>query len=218
MNGLLLAHHALLQALLHVDELLPPRLPSCGETGMPVQLATTSAMSSSSTSSLSILSAALQLRQGRLLFLQLLLQIRRASVANLGGLGQIARPLRRSASSFLSSSIRPRMDWIRLITSRSLDQCFFILVALCLELRHLVLELPATLQRAGVRLAFQGLRSISSCMILRSRVVDLGGQAVDLDPQVRGRLVDKVDGLVRQEPVGDVAVRQGGRGHDAPNP
>ena len=44
-------------------------------------------------------------------------------------------------------------------------------------------------------------------------LIDLGGHAVDLDAQPRGRLVDQVDGLVRQEPVGDVAAGQGDRGH-----
>ena len=36
--------------------------------------------------------------------------------------------------------------------------------------------------------------------------VDLGGQRVDLDAQLAGRLVDQVDGLVGQEAVGEVAV------------
>ncbi len=45
-------------------------------------------------------------------------------------------------------------------------------------------------------------------------LVDLGGHRVDLDAQPRGRLVDQVDGLVGEEAVGDVALRQGGRGDD----
>ena len=40
------------------------------------------------------------------------------------------------------------------------------------------------------------------------------GMRVDLDAQPRGRLVDQVDGLVGQEAVGDVAVRERGRGHE----
>ena len=43
-------------------------------------------------------------------------------------------------------------------------------------------------------------------------LVDLDGHGVDLDAQPAGRLVHEVDGLVGQEPVGDVAVRQDGRG------
>ena len=40
--------------------------------------------------------------------------------------------------------------------------------------------------------------------------VDLGGQRVDLDAQLAGGLVDEVDGLVGQEAIGEVAVRQHG--------
>jgi hypothetical protein len=44
--------------------------------------------------------------------------------------------------------------------------------------------------------------------------VDGFGLGVDLDLDLGGGLVDQVDGLVRQEAVGDVAVREFGRGHD----
>ena len=44
--------------------------------------------------------------------------------------------------------------------------------------------------------------------------VDLGGHRVDLDAQLAGRLVDEVDRLVGQEAVGEVAVRQHGRGDE----
>ena len=43
-------------------------------------------------------------------------------------------------------------------------------------------------------------------------LVDLDGPGVDLHPQPGRGLVDQVDGLVRQEAGGDVAVGQGGRG------
>ena len=43
-------------------------------------------------------------------------------------------------------------------------------------------------------------------------LVDLGRQRVDLDADLRGRLVDQVDRLVGQEAVGDVAVRERGGG------
>ena len=52
LDRLVLADDALVQALLHVDELLRPRPRAACDTGMPVHLATTSATSSSSTSSL----------------------------------------------------------------------------------------------------------------------------------------------------------------------
>ncbi len=43
--------------------------------------------------------------------------------------------------------------------------------------------------------------------------VDLGGQRVDLDAQLRRRLVHEVDGLVGQEPTRDVPVGEHGRAH-----
>ncbi len=46
-----------------------------------------------------------------------------------------------------------------------------------------------------------------------SQFVDLDRRGVDLHPQARSRLVDEVDRLVGQLTPGDVAVRQGGRGH-----
>ena len=44
-------------------------------------------------------------------------------------------------------------------------------------------------------------------------LVDLDRHRVDLDPQPGAGLVDQVDGLVRQEPVGDVPVGEHGRRH-----
>ena len=46
-------------------------------------------------------------------------------------------------------------------------------------------------------------------MIRRLQGVDLQGKRVDLDPETARGLVDEVDGLVGQEPLGDVAVREG---------
>ena len=46
--------------------------------------------------------------------------------------------------------------------------------------------------------------------------VQLGGHGVDLCADEGAGLVDEVDGLVGEEPVGDVAVAQGGRGDDGP--
>ena len=45
-------------------------------------------------------------------------------------------------------------------------------------------------------------------------LIDVSGQGIDLDAQRGGRFVDQVDGLVGQEAVGDVAVRERGRGDD----
>ena len=44
--------------------------------------------------------------------------------------------------------------------------------------------------------------------------VDLGRQAVDLDAQPAARFVHQVDGLVRQEAIGDVPLRERRRGYE----
>jgi hypothetical protein len=54
--------------------------------------------------------------------------------------------------------------------------------------------------------------SISSCITRRVASSSSGGHRVDLRADHRAGLVDQVDRLVRQEAVGDVAVREHGRG------
>ena len=54
--------------------------------------------------------------------------------------------------------------------------------------------------------------SISSCMTRRVDLVEFGGHGVDLGADPGARLVHQVDGLVGQEAVRDVAVREHGRG------
>ena len=50
-------------------------------------------------------------------------------------------------------------------------------------------------------------------MTRRDDLVQLGRHRVDLGAQLGRRLIDQVDGLVGQEAVGDVAVRQHRRRH-----
>src|SRR5882672_2172273 len=49
---------------------------------------------------------------------------------------------------------------------------------------------------------------------LALQLIDLRGQGINLNAQGRPRLVNQVNRLIRQEPVGDVAVRQGRRRHN----
>ena len=49
---------------------------------------------------------------------------------------------------------------------------------------------------------------------LAAELVDLLRRGLDLHPQPGRRLVDEVDGLVGQLAAGDVAVGEGGRGHE----
>ncbi len=82
------------------------------------------------------------------------------------------------------------------------------------DLGHLRLELFKPLLADSVGLARE--RRLFDLELLQTplELVDLGGQAVDLDAQPARRFVDQVHGLVRQEPVGDVAVGQRGRRHE----
>ena len=64
---------------------------------------------------------------------------------------------------------------------------------------------------------FSASRSIFSWMMSAVELVELLGLGIDLHAQARRRLVHQVDGLVGQEAVGDVAVRQRRRRDDAPS-
>ena len=82
------------------------------------------------------------------------------------------------------------------------------------EAFHLFVELLQAIPGVPVGFLFQGLALDFGLGDTPLDIVDLGGHAVDLDAQLGGALVHQVDGLVRQEPIGNVAVRQGGRRHD----
>ena len=85
-------------------------------------------------------------------------------------------------------------------------------VLLLLEIRQLLLELLQPLLRGLVRLLAQRLALDLELHDAALHFVELGRHRVDLHAQRRRRLVDQVDRLVGQEAIGDVAVRQHGRG------
>ena len=82
------------------------------------------------------------------------------------------------------------------------------------NLRHLALDFCQALFAVGVGFALQcgALDFKRSSFALK--LIDLGRHGADLDGQRRSGFVDQVDGLVGQKAVGDVAVRERGRGHD----
>ena len=84
---------------------------------------------------------------------------------------------------------------------------------LLVEVGQLLLDLRQALPRVRVRLLLQALALDLELHHLAAHVVDLRRHRVDLDAQPAARLVDEVDRLVRQEAVGDVAVRERGGGH-----
>ena len=180
---------------------------------MPVHLATISATMSASTSSGSIFPSFWLLQEFPVPRRHLLLDGRDLPVADLGGPGQVPLPLALLASSFFSSS--PLFSSLSdLIISFSRCQWFFSSADSRLQLLQFIGELPQPLLGMGVLLPEERLLLDLQLDDPPLHLVDLGGHGVDLDPQARGRLVDQVDGLVRQEPVGDVAVRQGRCGDD----
>ena len=82
-----------------------------------------------------------------------------------------------------------------------------------LELRDLRLDRGTALLGGCVFLLSQRLELDPQLHRAPFDLVDLGRQRVDLDADLRSGLVDQVDRLVRQEAIGDVAVREG-RGGD----
>ena len=77
---------------------------------------------------------------------------------------------------------------------------------LLLEVGELLLELLQPVLGGRVVLLLQRLALDLELHDAPVELVELLGLGVDLHPQARRRLVDQVDGLVRQEAVGDVAV------------
>ena len=154
----------------------------------------------------------LQLRQLRVARRQLLLELRQRAVAQLRGLVQVALAL-----GLLDLPLRP----LELLLERADpgDRLLLVLPARpqgvdpLLEPGHLAGDLLEALARGGVLLLRQ--RGALDLQLHRAalQLVDLGRHRVDLDAQLRRRLVDQVDRLVGQEAVRDVA-RGERRGRD----
>ena len=153
--------------------------------------------------------AGVRLRQGGV---ELLLQFGDAAVAQLGGLGQIAVPL--GPVGLAAQHLELLLD-----LADDVDGALLVLPA-----GRQLGELLLVIGQFGAQLLQPLLGCLVGLLLQRHLLdlqpahqpfdlVDLDGPGIDLHPQPRRRLVDQVDGLVRQEPAGDVAVGQGGRGH-----
>ena len=171
---------------------------------MPVQAATTSAMSSGETSSLSSRSPPCA-SSARLLVLELACELRQAPVAQLGGALQVAVALR--ALGLLAGLLDLRLGVLDggdagLLGLPALGQ-HGQLGTHALELAG---ERVATLLGGSVGLARE--RGVLDLELLRPALqhVELVRHRVDLDAQPARGLVDQVDRLVGQEAVGDVAL------------
>ncbi|EAP78060.1 hypothetical protein ISM_07185 [Roseovarius nubinhibens ISM] len=82
-----------------------------------------------------------------------------------------------------------------------------------LQIRQLFLELLETVLRRDIILFLERLRFDLLLQDLTVERVKLFGLAVHLHPQPAGGLVHQVDRLVRQEPVGDIAMAERRGGH-----
>ena len=99
------------------------------------------------------------------------------------------------------------------MASFSCCQCACEAAALFLQIGELLLELLQALVRRLVLFLAQRLALDLELHDAALDLVELGRHRVDLHAQLRRRLVDQIDGLVGQEAIRDVAVRQHGRRH-----
>ena len=82
------------------------------------------------------------------------------------------------------------------------------------QVGQLLLQLGEALLGGGVFLLFQSLALDLQLHDPAMNLIQLAGHRVDFGPQLRTRLVDEVNGFVRQKTVADVAMRQYGGGYE----
>ena len=152
---------------------------------------------------------------GPALFLFDLLQLRLEAgdhaVSQLAGLGEVAAALR-------LLQLDARVIEVFLDLLRGAELLLLLVPALAervgglFEIDDLLLQLGQPVLGGGVRLLLQRLALDLELHQAPVHLVELFRLGVHLHAQARRRLVHEVDGLVRQEAVGDVAVGQGRRG------
>src|SRR5256712_2918442 len=211
-HRLLLTHHALPQPLLHVEELLHLRLQQLGD-GNPRPLGDDVRDVLGVHLFLQHPPLRLQLVELLVLRVQLLLQARQRAVLQLRGAPQIALALR-------FRHLLVRVLDLRLHLADALDGLLLVL-PVRLERAHLLVEasdLAADLVEAalGERVGLLLERLLLDLQLhqLAAYLVHLRRHGVDLHAQARGGFIDQVDGLVREEAVADVAVRERRCGDD----
>ena len=154
---------------------------------------------------------ALILGHGFFGFAEFLFDVRNPSVTQFCNLGEVAFPLRdfRLAAQFIQ---------LLLVRAEAIDAALFVFPAggergeLLLLIGQLGAQAHQAILRGSVLLLGQchlfDLHAAHDAL----HAVDLLWARVDLHAQSGGGLVDEVDGLIRQEAAGDVAIRQGGGG------
>ena len=82
------------------------------------------------------------------------------------------------------------------------------------QVGHLPFQVGQALFAGGILLAAERGALDLHLHHLAVNLVNLGGEGINLDAELGGGLVNEVNGLVGEEPVGDVAVGKVGRGDD----
>src|SRR5829696_3259138 len=211
-DRLVLADDAVVQALLHVDELLDLALHEAADRDAgPARDDLGDVLAVHDV--LEELEGALRLVAGGLELGQAGLEGRDAAVLQLGGLAQVGLALG-------ALELRAGLVELALDLADALDG---LLLALPLdEHRVELLAAPGQLGLDRLQARAGGLVGLLLERLLldlelhdpAAHLVDLRGHGVDLDLQPRGRLVDEVDRLVGEEAVGDVALAERRGGHD----
>ncbi len=151
-------------------------------------------------------------RDGLFVLANLPLEVGNPPVLQFGRLRVVARPL-------CAFHVEAQLFELFLLGAYALDGILLVRPlrgeahALFLQVRQLALEPLEPLLRRGIGFLAQGLALDLELHDAPTHFVELGRHRVDLHAQARSGLVDQVDGLVGQEPVGDVAVREHGSGH-----
>src|SRR5690606_14898409 len=155
----------------------------------------------------------LELVQRRAVGLERLLELRELAVLDLRGTPEIARSPRavRLVAELLDSSLPLADADDHLLLAHPLRPRA---VALARELGDLAPELFEPRLARLVTLLLERLLLDAKLQEAPLDLVDLDGQAVDLHLDLARGLVDQVDRLVGQEPIGDVAVAEHGRGDE----
>ena len=151
----------------------------------------------------------LDLLQALVLHLELPLELDDLGEAQLRGALQVAFPLRALRGG-------ARLLELRLHASDRVDAFLLLLPVrahrsrVLLEVGELAFEAIETLQRGRVRLLLERGALDLELADAPFHLVDLDRHRIDLDPEPGGRLIDEVDGLVREEPARHVAIGQDG--------
>ena len=215
LDRLVLADDALVQALLHVDELLDLALQQARDRDAGPLARRPRRSSSASTSSERKTGGSARRRLARLGLGELLLELGDLAVAQLGGALVVELAL-----GALELACAPRRG--ARCSSPWPSACSF-------SRSHCALHAAPTCSRSSASsrsISSRALGGASSSLPTATLLdlelhdaaldlVDLGRHRVDLDAHARGGLVDQVDRLVGQEAVGDVAVATASRRRSA---